>query len=142
MQPVRGSCLCGAVAFELTGEASRVYHCHCQRCRKVRGTAHATNLAAPIQSVRFLRGEDQLTRYKLPEARFFTHVFCKVCGSSLPNLDAARGIAVVPMGAFDEDPGARAQAHIHVASKAAWDTISDELPQHEAGPPVPVSAKT
>jgi hypothetical protein len=28
------------------------------------------------------------------------------------------------------------ERHIHVGSKACWDTISDELPQFEAGPPV------
>ena len=37
---------------------------------------------------------------------------------------------MVPMGALDDDPGIRPQAHIFVASKAPWDTIEDALPQH------------
>ena len=53
----------------------------------------------------------------------------------MPLFDDARGIAIVPMGAFDDDPGARPGRHIHVASKAPWDTILDDLPQLEAGPP-------
>lgn len=118
-----------------------IYNCHCSRCRKVRGTAHATNLSAPIDGVRFVRGQDLLTRYKLPTAKFFAHVFCKLCGASMPNLDEERGIVIIPMGAFDDDPGVRPHGHIHVGSKAPWHTIHDDLPQHEAGPPVRIAAK-
>jgi len=39
------------------------------------------------------------------------------------------------MGAFDLDPGIRPQFHTWVSDKAAWDMISDDLPQHEEGLP-------
>jgi hypothetical protein len=41
---LKGSCLCGVVKYEVTGEPSRFYHCHCSRCRKVTGTGHASNM--------------------------------------------------------------------------------------------------
>jgi hypothetical protein len=41
-------------------------------------------------------------------------------------------LAIVPMGALDDDPGVRPQAHIFVGSKAPWDVITDDLPQHAA----------
>jgi hypothetical protein len=135
MPPIHGSCLCGGVAFEMTGTPTRVTHCHCSRCRKVRGTAHATNLFVALPGIRYLRGEDLLTSFKPPEARTFTHVFCRVCGSSMPRLDENRAIAIVPMGAFDDDPGARPERHIFVESKARWDEISDGLPQFPGPPP-------
>jgi hypothetical protein len=37
------------------------------------------------------------------------------------------------MGAFDDDPGIRPQFHTYVDSRAAWDTITDELPQYGEG---------
>src|ERR1700733_12311050 len=117
---VKGSCLCGAVAFEMTGTPTRVNHCHCSRCRKARGTANATNLFVPLAGVHYLRGQDQLTFYKPPEAKTFAHVFCKICGASMPRLDESRQIAIVPMGSFDEDPGVRPERHIFVDSRAAW----------------------
>lgn len=134
MEPIRGSCLCKGVAFEIISEPRVVLHCHCSRCRKVRGTAHATNLATAADGVRFVRGEDLLTRFKAPDAKRFAHVFCKVCGSSLPNVDTDRGMAIVPMGSLDDDPGIRPQAHIWVGSKATWEEITDSLPQMEEGP--------
>ena len=33
-----GSCLCGAVAFEITGPLRPVIACHCHQCRKQTGT--------------------------------------------------------------------------------------------------------
>jgi hypothetical protein len=53
----------------------------------------------------------------------------------MPRTDAGRGITIVPMGSFDDDPGARPQAHIYVASKAPWDVIADELPRFDEAPP-------
>jgi hypothetical protein len=132
---VRGSCLCGGVAFETTGKPLRVLHCHCSRCRKARGTAHATNLVAPLDGLRFVRGADLVTTFALPGAKHFAHAFCRICGSSVPRLDEGRAIAIVPMGAFDDDPGGRPERHIFVDSRAPWDEISDDLPQSPGAPP-------
>lgn len=135
MPAIKGSCLCGGVAFEMTGAPLRVQHCHCSRCRKVRGTAHATNLFVPIADLRFVRGEDQLVIYKLPDAKTFAHAFCKVCGSSMPRLDPSRALAVVPMGSFDDDPGVRAERHVFLDSRAPWDETADGLPAFGGAPP-------
>ena len=135
MSSVKGSCLCGGIEFEITAAPRGATHCHCSRCRKTRGTGHATNLILPLDGLRFTRGEELLTKYRYPQAQFFAHWFCRVCGSTMPRFDEGRGFTVVPMGAFDEDPGVRPGRHIHVASKAPWDLIADDLPQFEAGPP-------
>lgn len=119
----------------MTGAPLGVTHCHCSRCRKTRGTAHATNLLVALDGLRFLRGEELLAKYRPPPAKFFAHWFCQVCGSTMPRFDEGRGFTIVPMGSFDDDPGARPSRHIHVGSKAPWDVIDDDLPQYEAGPP-------
>jgi hypothetical protein len=127
--PIQGSCLCGAVAFEATGEPLICRHCHCTRCRKARSAAHASNLVVPITGFCFTRGEDHLTTYKVPEALFFTQVFCHTCGSPMPRIDTARGFVVIPMGGLDADPGVRPRNHIFVGSMAPWFKITDALPQ-------------
>jgi hypothetical protein len=131
----RGSCLCGGVTFVVPGVALRVDNCHCSRCRKARAAAHASNLFTKADGLRFMRGEDRLASYRIPEARFFTQVFCRTCGSPMPRVDRERDVAVVPMGAFDDDPGVRPQRHIFVGSKAPWYEIADDLPQHAELPP-------
>jgi hypothetical protein len=131
----RGSCNCCAVAFEYEGDPILCRNCHCGRCRKARAAAHASNLGVRLGQLRFTRGEDRVALYKVPEARFFAQAFCTVCGGKAPRLDPSRDLAVVPMGALDDDPGVRPREHIFVASKAPWFEIADALPQHaEAAP--------
>ena len=85
--------------------------------------------------LRFQRGAELLMTYKLPIARFFTQAFCRTCGSPMPRIDRERGLAIVPMGSLDDDPGMRPQRHIFVASRAPWYEIPDDLPQDAAYPP-------
>jgi hypothetical protein len=131
----RGSCLCGTVTFVVEREALRCMACHCSRCRRARSAAITWNLFTRADGVRFTRGAEMVSEYKVPDAKHFTHAFCRVCGSSMPRIDPSRDLAVIPMGSLDDDPGVRPLAHIFVGSKAAWDTITDSLPQHAEYPP-------
>ena len=133
---VRGSCLCGGVAYEIAGAiAGPIYNCHCSRCRKARAAAHASNLFVPLSDFRWLRGEELVVSYKLPEAERFTQAFCRTCGAKVPHVSVQRGRVAVPAGSLDDDPGAREALHIFVGSKAPWYEIADGLPQHVAYPP-------
>jgi hypothetical protein len=131
---VRGSCLCGAVAYAIEAPPLLARYCHCSRCRRARSAAHAANMFLAADNLRFTRGEDHLTFYKVPEAQRFAQVFCRACGSPMPRVDRERGIAVVPMGSLDDDPGMTPEAHIYVGSRAPWFTIADRLPQFEDSP--------
>ena len=132
---VRGSCLCGGAAFVLSGELQLIVNCHCSRCRKARGAAHASNLFAPAEGFRWLRGEDLAEHFKVPDAKLFVHAFCRVCGSSLPRAREEAPVVAVPAGCLDDDPRARERIHIYCGSKAPWYDIPDGLPQFEEGPP-------
>ena len=125
-----GSCLCGAVRYELTQAPDWSHNCHCSRCRKATGASFASNLFVPLDALRYTSGEELLRSFKPPDADRFTHVFCSICGSTLPSENPARGRAVIPMGTLDQDPGCGPRAHIFVGSKAPWTLIRDDLPQH------------
>jgi len=110
-------------------------NCHCSRCRKARGAAHATNAPVELPRLHWLRGEDRLQSYKIPEARFFAQVFCVQCGSPAPRMDPSRNLAVVPAGSLDHAPDARVAEHIFADSKAPWFEITDTLTRHAEAPP-------
>jgi len=132
---VRGSCLCGEVRFVLDGPAIAARHCHCVRCQRARGAAHASNLVVDAKTLRFTGGEEEIREFKVPDARFFTQSFCGRCGSCMPRVDSERGIAIVPLGCLDDAPQIAPQEHIWVDSKAVWHTIEGTLPQYAQGPP-------
>jgi hypothetical protein len=126
---VNGSCLCGAVAYAFAGPVDAWHQCHCSRCRRARGAAHASNLFLDAARFRFTRGEDEVGAYKLPEAERFTQSFCRTCGGKAPRVNPERGYVAIPAGSLDDDPGSRPERHIFVASKAPWHEITDRLPQ-------------
>jgi hypothetical protein len=131
---VEGSCLCGAVAFEAAGDPMFMQSCHCQRCRRARGAAHGTNIFYKAGQFSWLRGKELVREYKLPEARFHTVAFCKLCGGALPKAALDRGVAIIPAGILDTDPPMRPQRHIFTHYKALWFEITDSLPRFGEGP--------
>jgi hypothetical protein len=108
--------------------------CHCSRCRKARAAAHGGNLFPEAAQLRWLRGNDQLRVYKVPEAKRFAQMFCARCGSPQPRAWASARY-VVPASTLDADPGIKSVHHIFVGSKAPWFEIRDAWPQHETLPP-------
>ncbi|MBI2800462.1 MAG: GFA family protein [Gammaproteobacteria bacterium] len=131
---LRGSCLCGDVGYDVLGGFKAVHNCHCSRCRKARAAAHCTNGLTAVDNLHFIRGENQLVTYHLPDARFFSQVFCARCGSPMPRIDHDRNFTIVPFGSLDDDPKRGGDDHIFVGSKSGWYPITDSLPQFE-GPP-------
>ena len=81
---VQGSCLCGSVRFELLGKINGFYFCHCMRCRRSTGSAHASNIFTDPENIRWLSGQELIKRYELPEAERFAKQFCSKCGSLVP----------------------------------------------------------
>jgi len=129
---IEGGCLCGGVRFEVEPPFIRANHCHCSRCRKHSGTAVCTQATVPRQQFNLTKGENLIRVYGKGEGA--VKAFCVECGSSLFGGTWPEGPQVsIRMGAFDSDPGIRPQAHTFVESRAAWDVITDDLPQYPKG---------
>jgi hypothetical protein len=129
-----GKCLCGAVSYEISGNLGIFQYCHCSRCRKFTGSAHATNIIVAPEQFKWLSGEEYVERYELEEARHFATCFCKRCGSSLPWLTQSNKAVVVPAGTLDTDPGIRPSQNIFWGSKACWYADADDLIKYEELP--------
>lgn len=130
-----GSCLCGAIGYEITGSSKFFFHCHCSRCRKVSGTGHASNIIMQPDSVDWTRGADLLGIYKVPEAKRFRSVFCSRCGSPLPRVASDNSFATIPAGSLDIEPGISPQARIMDGSRSEWSCDASEMPTYEVYPP-------
>lgn len=129
----RGSCLCGGVRYEYSGEFGLFVYCHCSKCRKAQGSAFASN--APVEEAKFrlLQGSELLKAYASSPGK--QRVFCSNCGSPLySRADALPGVLRLRMGTLDTPVGKKPQAHIFAASRAEWYDILDGLPQHAERP--------
>ena len=125
---LRGSCLCGTVAYEIRGEPLLMYYCHCGTCRKATASSFATNLAVRTGDFAIVTGRDALTGFESSPNKH--RYFCSHCGSPIySHAEATKDIVSVRAGTLDGDPGVRPAIHGYVASKAPWFEILDGLPQ-------------
>jgi hypothetical protein len=128
-----GSCLCGAVRFEVEGEFERFYLCHCEYCRKDTGSAHGANLFSSSAVLKWVAGEDQVRQFNLPSTRHW-HGFCGTCGSTLPVTQPDGKLLKVPAGSLDSEVHIRPDAHIFVSSRAGWDHLLELVPMVDRFP--------
>ena len=130
----KGSCLCGAVTYEFEGSVADFRYCHCPRCRKSTGSAHASNIFVTPNQFRWVTGEEQVKRYDLLKARSFATCFCIVCGSPLPHATRSGEKIVIPAGSLDDDPDVRPKYGIWWSARAPWYLGTTELREYEEGP--------
>ena len=125
MRALTGSCLCGAVRFEVTEPFERVTACHCASCKKLSGGGGTASGRARTETIRILAGEDFLRTYQPEEGSAKT--FCSQCGSNLfgggwPGSTHSS----VRLSALDEPFDGRIGSHIFVRSVAPWETLPDD----------------
>ncbi|MDH3901630.1 MAG: GFA family protein [Xanthomonadales bacterium] len=134
-KPIDGSCLCKTVSYRITGNMGVFQYCHCSRCRKFTGSAHAANLFVSPDQFSWLSGEGLVGRYDPLDTKYFATCFCKNCGSSLPWLSKSGKVVIIPAGTLDEDPGFSPTKNIFYGSRANWYTHVSDLPEHDEMPP-------
>jgi len=124
----KGSCLCGAITFVVSGELSQPTACHCTQCRKQSGHFEAS-VDIPRSSLTTL-GLDKVTWFHT-SGKNVRRGFCSICGSSLFWDPIGRDWTSVAMGAFDTPTNTKLKMHVHVSDKGDYYDLSDGLPQYQ-----------
>jgi hypothetical protein len=122
----KGSCLCGAVRFEVAGDLPPPNACHCSTCRKQSGHFWAST-DVPREALTLL-GEESLRWYDSSEKA--RRGFCGSCGSPLFFASVTGDWIAIAMGAFDAPTDTQLALHIYVADKGDYYEIADGLPQN------------
>lgn len=127
-----GSCLCGAVRYRVKDEFVYALICHCSQCRRATGSAFKPFGGIQKEKLELVAGKRSLLRYGGDVAH---DVHCRKCGSLLYSWFRDSPYVHVTYGTLTEQPTLEPTAHIYVGSKASWDRILDDLPQHQELPP-------
>lgn len=109
---LKGSCLCGAVAYEADASIERIVHCHCHTCRKTHGTAFSSVAAVP---------RDKFRR------------FCSSCGSHVMAERVAQPVVLLRLGCLDTEVRERPQVHIWRSDAAPWYDPKVNVPEKQEG---------
>lgn len=122
---MRGSCLCGAVRFEVPEPFDAVVHCHCPSCKKLAGGGSTTSGRIATEAIAILEGRELLRTFQ-PETGS-AKTFCTVCGSNLFGAGWPESeLSVVRLPSLDEGLDQLPQAHIFVRATAPWETLPDD----------------
>jgi len=128
-EAIKGSCLCGSIKFEIKEPYTAFRYCYCSRCRKASGAGHAANIVVPQAQLKWLAGEDLITRFDLPGTQRFSVWFCPKCGTRAPHKIRTQENYLVPAGLLDGETSGRPEHSIFCGSKAGWYVEPRELPQ-------------
>ena len=129
-----GSCLCGGVRFEVSGDLPDVQACHCRSCRKASGTAFVAVLHIAKADLRFTAGTDLLSAFESSPGK--ERVFCKVCGSPILSLAAVLPDRVrLRAGTVDGDLGVKIASHAFTGQAVDWCAVADDAPHHTGARP-------
>jgi len=101
---LNGKCLCGRVVWEMTGPYEFFGMCQCSRCRRVTGTAFASNLFVKFENFLWISGKDNVKEYLMDPPNTFGNAFCINCGSRTPRFSSGRGSMMAPIGSTMELP--------------------------------------
>ena len=127
-----GKCLCGNVEFEILNKIPNLYQCHCSLCQKATGSSSCSSFITSAKNINWITGKDKITPYTNNNG--FRSDFCSQCGSPVPNIMTLGDYLWVPAGLLEGMTNSKIAAHIHLNSKASWESEIDNCNSISEGP--------
>jgi hypothetical protein len=120
----RGTCFCGAIEVEVSGEPLEMGYCHCASCRHYNGSPVTAYTLWRDRDVRILRGAEQLGGFN--RTGFSDRRFCTRCGGHVMSYHPGMGVTDVAAAVL---PGLAFRPSVHLNYSEAVLPIRDGLPK-------------
>ena len=130
---MRGSCLCGAVVYEVDQLAAPIQHCSCHTCRKAHAAAFNTAADVRREHFRWVFGVDKLSRYESSPGK--QRYFCSNCGSQLVAEREGRDTVVLRVATLDDDPQVQPSQQIWKSHEVPWLAYGSHVPAYDEWEP-------
>jgi hypothetical protein len=130
---ITGGCHCGAIRYEVEGEALTHALCHCTDCRRCAGAPMVGWTMYRADAVKVTKGAPKI--YK--SSKHVRRQFCPDCGTGLfyANAEMLPGIIDIQSATYDDPDAVPARAQIQVAERIGWMAHAHALPAFERYPP-------
>ena len=123
-----GSCLCGAVTYQVNGPLRDVIACHCTQCRKASGHHVAATSCAQEDIV--ING-DTLTWFQSSDRA--KRAFCSICGSNMFWKPRSGERISIFAGTLDGATGLKMTSQLYTDDKGDYYDLPD-VPEVEQTP--------
>ena len=124
-----GSCFCGAVRFNMTGDPAAMGYCHCTSCRHWSASPVNAFVLWKSDAVKVTQGAEQIGTYnKTPQS---ARKWCKKCGGHLLTEHPGMGLTDVYAAII---PKLKFQPGLHVHYQETVLHLKDGLPKQKDVP--------
>lgn len=130
---MKGSCLCGAVEYEVDQLDGPITHCHCVTCRKAHAASHTSTARVDRKHFRWVGGKENVTAFESSAGKL--RQFCSRCGSHLVAERSVQEHVILRVATLDDDPGAVPTCHIWKAHDVRWLSDTVETKAYDEWPP-------
>lgn len=130
--PLRGSCPCGAISYEVDLLDMPIGHCHCATCRKAHASAFTTTAGVMRRHFRLTAGEDKLRAHESSPGKL--RCFCGECGTHLVAHRPAQPHVILRVATLDDDPQTKPVMHIWISQAVPWLVDEGEVPRYAEWP--------
>ena len=130
---IEGSCLCGAIRYEVEPMPDKVFNCHCRFCRKAHGADYATLVLVHGATLKLSDEQGYLAEHLNDVGGY--RAFCSHCGSRLMSYAADKALYTsVTMATIDTPVDFKPIAHVNTESRAAWCVPYEGIPEFATMP--------
>jgi hypothetical protein len=132
--PIKGSCQCGGVTYELSAPPLAIAACHCRQCQKLSTSAFSITAIIQADSVTF-NGEMKDWSRKADNGNENAAKFCPSCGNRIYHVNPAEPDKLKLKPASLSDTSIiQPTMHIWVSEKQAWFDIPEGAVAYEKQP--------
>ncbi|RVX69162.1 hypothetical protein B0A52_07138 [Exophiala mesophila] len=101
-----GSCFCGNIKIEYSGEPAMTALCHCGDCRKISGGNYSNNIVVPSANFSITSGKPKEISKTADSGKSITSGFCPDCGTTLfrygDSFGGVDGMRIIKAGILDD----------------------------------------
>ncbi|RFU80197.1 hypothetical protein TARUN_2007 [Trichoderma arundinaceum] len=121
-----GSCWCGNVKYEFTGDSKHVILCHCLSCQKISGTTNTANIPVAQDQLTVTSGSPKSHTQKHEDGFHLTVFFCGDCGTVVYKQSDAEmfaNLSLVQSGTLEgpvKEKISQPSAELNVRLRASW----------------------
>ena len=128
--PMKGSCQCQQVSYEITEKPLALFACHCIECQKLSASAYSTTMFVRADALH-VKGEMKRWDRMTDTGRRNAAYFCPGCGNRIYHQDPDNPTyARLKAGTLDNVKMPAPNAHLWVKRKQPWVDIPEGTPAY------------
>jgi hypothetical protein len=132
--PIKGSCQCGEVTYELLEAPLMVVACHCKACQKLSTSAFSITAMVKTDSVKF-NGVMKDWRRKADSGNISAAKFCPSCGNRIYHYDPNEPDKLkLKPSTLSDTRVINPSAHVWISEKQDWFKIPEGVKTFEYQP--------